>query len=282
MIQPIETRRRAAIILLYAVARSKAIKAKQAALAMDCKKTVRGKAAAKKVATLMGSTGKISPSSSGENTFKYTTTEFSPLLSDASGSGGHPWLTNTNNNDTNLIDPFSLNQYSPLPNDKLIVNYSTNGTMGANYYFISNDTNTNFVLGGYYGPDTNYRFTFGDTNGYTNTNAFYPAVDTSQTNFASLFTRNPGQIAFPDRPWTGEHLVLQINGRGDVPLPYMHPLYPSQGSNMTGQLAHYVQNNTNGLWTTGCMGFTNNFDYITNKLSSLPSNYNAPIIYIPK
>ena len=67
MIQPIETHRRAALILLYAVARSKAIKAKKAAAAMDCKKAVRGKAAAKKAATFMGSTGKGTPSSLGEN-----------------------------------------------------------------------------------------------------------------------------------------------------------------------------------------------------------------------
>ncbi len=60
--------RNAALILLYTVAKSKAIKAKQAALAMECTKAKRGKAAAKKAATLMGFTGSSSPSSLQGNT----------------------------------------------------------------------------------------------------------------------------------------------------------------------------------------------------------------------
>ncbi len=63
-----DNRQKAALILLYAVTRSKAIKVKQAALAMGCKKAARGKAAAKKTTTRMGSTGRITPSSVGGNT----------------------------------------------------------------------------------------------------------------------------------------------------------------------------------------------------------------------
>ena len=64
---PIETRRKAAIILLYAVARSKAIKAKKVAAAMDCKKAVRGKAAVSEAKTEKGFRGKGTPISTQEN-----------------------------------------------------------------------------------------------------------------------------------------------------------------------------------------------------------------------
>ncbi len=53
----IDNRQKAVMLFLCAVARSKAIKAKQAAAAMECNKAVRGKAAAKKLQLSWGLQG---------------------------------------------------------------------------------------------------------------------------------------------------------------------------------------------------------------------------------
>ena len=100
----IDNRQKTVMLFLYAVARSKAIKAKQAAAAMECNKAVRGKAAAKKAATLMGFTGRISPIALGGNT-----TQMTLIGQNAGGIGGNsdnqinPVLSNSDIKDKGML-----------------------------------------------------------------------------------------------------------------------------------------------------------------------------------
>ena len=80
----IDNRQKAVMLFLCAVARSKALKAKQAAMAMDCKKAMRGKAAVSEAKAEKGSTGNRPPSSPQENTQMSSADAYAQVMNDHS------------------------------------------------------------------------------------------------------------------------------------------------------------------------------------------------------
>ena len=106
---PYVTRRKAAIILLYAVARAKALKAKQAAMAMDCKKAKRGKAAVSEAKAEKGSTGNRPPSSLGGNTTNPVNTTQPAQMS---GADAYGMVSNDPNISPELKDRVTQRDYA--------------------------------------------------------------------------------------------------------------------------------------------------------------------------